>query len=122
MSIEPITIHHGSNAPVTGPVVCAPWCEDGGGHMNVSAAEDQFCCGESVQHPLNLENQVVWGVDDIRPATMNVWLQRYPRDDTRVIVQINEDWSVDLTPKEAEWLGRALCDFAKTALKGPRGV
>ena len=32
--------------PTVSPIVCTPWCYDGGGHTDAVFAEDQTCLGE----------------------------------------------------------------------------
>ena len=98
--------------PPLPPVVCAPWCEDGGGHTDAVFAEDQTCMGE--QHITPTSNgedsgelgvlAYRWGGDQRSQVCLNIKVGRV-------------DVDVHLTPGQARLLTESLMTVA-TVVEG----
>jgi hypothetical protein len=96
------------------PIVCAPWCQDGDGHPNEHALEDQTCWGDAGYVPLSLEPADVDQAGDPYPARVGAMAHRlHPRAAAEVYLHAdlpewNMDVAVHLTAEEARALAEAL--------------
>jgi len=99
------------NSTTLSPVKCATWCEDGAGHVNESAHEDQICVGESRSVLVSSDG---YGT----PRALTVYATQTPGKPVLVNVSHNEDYGADLTLSEVQQLRDAL-DSVLSAHAGP---
>ncbi len=105
-------------APATlPPVVCAPWCLDGGGHTDASFPEDQVCRGETVEVELSRRPLIEVGEDTWARETVHLYLLRHPGA-VRTTVEVYRGElgeTVSFAVDEAEALGTALLSAVQQA-------
>ena len=85
------------------PVICAPWCEKGDGHIDAGHPDDQYCySGYAEVHLSQPQPQA----DDEGPDWLDVLLRRRPGSDQTLLIIHTQDPDVDteLTLAEAERL------------------
>lgn len=94
------------------PVECAPWCEDGNGHADAVAVEDQFCASaaeevELLRQPSEYPREL---------ARLHTYLARERFEaEPHVQVVLQERPLVDLTVDEAAALAESLLRLVRAA-------
>lgn len=98
------------------PVSCAPWCQDGNGHVDALHVDDQYCISNTASVPRSLAKLVEWVSGSWGMDYWTVYLQReYDRTHATVQLGQGDDLTESLTPDEAEQLGRLLIELAEKA-------
>lgn len=97
--------------PVTGPIVCQPWCEDHDGHTGEIFAVDQVCMSKLTYVHLSM--------GDVEMDSGGVWgsgITVYVRDDhgsMSVAVGADEGGTWHMSAVEADAFAQVLTDHAR---------
>lgn len=100
------------------PIVCAPWCEQGDGHVEETHPNDQWCYGDLAEISLSQYPLVRMSDDTYRREWVEVQLSRDRHGPSLVVLgsiaaPAGGEVEVNMLPAEARALAAALLNAAE---------